>query len=369
MPPSSGDKTPMRWRLSRPAIFLPALLFLGTLAALYLIHKPSSAPMTDSDPQPMPIAQGAHIEYEALEYYFMQNDPEADTDPATFNYMEHSFGLITTLRETDQDMPSATHWQKFEHHLSWLNSAGPSTESVKLLFLARHGQGVHNIAESFYGTRAWDCHWAALDGNGTSTWADAHLTPQGEADALAVNAYWRELISKEKIPTPESYYTSPLDRCMRTAQLTFSDLPLPPSRPFEPTVKELLRETNGVHTCDRRSTRSEIAAAFPDSVIEPALTQADELWRAHERESSRARDVRLKELLDDLFTHDEAQIVWMSSHGGAIASILRVVGHPDFPLKTGAVIPVLVRAERMSGDEERRVEPWDPAPNCDLGGR
>ena len=134
-------------------------------------------------------------------------------------------------------------------------------------------------------------------------------------------------------------------------------------------MKELLRETNGVHTCDRRSTRSEIAAAYPAFVIEPALTQADELWRGHERESSRARDARLKELLDDVFTHDEAQTVWMSSHGGAIASILREVGHRDFPVKTGQVLPVLVRAEKVEGSEERKEEPWDPAPNCDLGGR
>jgi hypothetical protein len=41
---------------------------------------------------------------------------------------------------------------------------------VAVLFLARHGEGYHNTAETFYGTSAWDCHWSLQSGNGTVTW-------------------------------------------------------------------------------------------------------------------------------------------------------------------------------------------------------
>ena len=55
----------------------------------------------------------------------------------------------------------------------------------------------------------------------------------------------------------------------------------------------------------------------------------------------------------------------MTSHGGAIAAILRVVGHRPFELRTGAVVPVLVRAQTVKGEKPAvAVEPWTPKPEC-----
>lgn len=49
-----------------------------------------------------------------------------------------------------------TQWQRFERHVRQLNEkSGPETW-FKVLFLGRHGQGWHNVAESLYGTPAWD---------------------------------------------------------------------------------------------------------------------------------------------------------------------------------------------------------------------
>lgn len=42
----------------------------------------------------------------------------------------------------------------------------------------------------------------------------------------------------------------------------------------------------------------------------------------------------------------------MTSHGGAIGAILRVIGHIPFRLSTGGVIPVLVKAERIYYDND-----------------
>lgn len=49
-----------------------------------------------------------------------------------------------------------TQWQRFEHELGTLNAQAPTGTSYRLLFLGRHGEGVHNVAEAFYGTKAWD---------------------------------------------------------------------------------------------------------------------------------------------------------------------------------------------------------------------
>ena len=155
------------------------------------------------------------------------------------------------------------------------------------------------------------------------TWADAHLTEAGIAQALKANTFWASQISTQKIPVPESYYSSPLTRCLDTANLTFSNLPLPGSHPFIPTIKELFREVIGVHTCDRRSSKSFIRERYPEWKFEEGFKEEDPLWSASERESDEAMDVRSRRALDDVFESDGNTWISISSHSGEIGSILR----------------------------------------------
>ena len=216
------------------------------------------------------------------------------------------------------------------------------------------------------------------------TWADAHLTENGIQQARKANAFWANRIATEKIPVAESYYTSPLDRCLATANITFSDLELPSRHPFVPEVKEvnnirithinvrlipflhqLLREAIGIHTCDRRSTKSHIHAAYPTFTVESHFAESDPLWTPNLRESDSALDARLKRLLDDVFAHDDATFISFTSHSGAIASILRVLDHQPFGLVTGGVIPVLVRAEKVyATPPSTSIAASTPAPTC-----
>jgi hypothetical protein len=41
-----------------------------------------------------------------------------------------------------------------------LEAAKKEGESYKVLFLGRHGQGWHNVAETKYGTKAWDVRFS-----------------------------------------------------------------------------------------------------------------------------------------------------------------------------------------------------------------
>ena len=104
----------------------------------------------------------------------------------------------------------------------------------------------------------------------------------------------------------------------------------------------------GQHTCDRRSKASEIAAEFPEYQFEPGFEEDDQLWDPKTRETNGERNVRLGALLSDIFANDDNVILSLTAHSGAITSILEVVGHRTFPLATGAVIPVVVQAERAS---------------------
>lgn len=217
--------------------------------------------------------------------------------------------------------------------------------------MGRHGQGYHNAAESFYGTPGWNCYWAQLKGNGTSTWEDAKLTSDGILQAQIAHNFWKHEIETQKIPFPQSYYTSPLARCLATANITFAGLDLPIYYPFVPTVKELLREGISIHTCDHRGNRSAIESAYPSFEIERGFNEYDELWNGVTAEPDSAHEKRMLTLLDDIFTNDDHTWISMTSHSGTIGTILDVIGHQSFSLATGSVIPVLVKAEFLPASD------------------
>ena len=129
---------------------------------------------------------------------------------------------------------------------------------------------------------------------------------------------------------------------------------------------QLLREALGVHTCDRRSTASHLRKAFPHITFEEGFSEEDPLWEADYREPGSARKFRLSQFLDDIFAHDSNVFLSLTSHSGAIGSILEALGHRRFALQTGGVIPVVVRAKRIQGARKRPPkEPSEAPPKCD----
>ncbi|RJE18495.1 hypothetical protein PHISCL_09171 [Aspergillus sclerotialis] len=307
----------------------------------------------------------SHFEFSTVTGYFLQD--EATTDPDTFDYVESNFGLITRPYDTDSTFDpdnQKTQWERLGHKVETLNRESPPEVSYKLLYLGRHGEGYHNVAERRYGTDAWDCYWSLLDGDENGNWVDCRLTDIGIGQAEKAHKAWLKQI-EARIPFPQSYYVSPLNRCLATAAVTFRGTKMPGTEPFRPLVKELLRETTGLHTCDMRSTKSEIIKEYPEYRIEPGFSEEDPLWDPKTRESNSGRTARFYEFLSDVFAHDENVFMSFTAHSGAITSILEVVGHREFALATGGVIPVLVRAERVPGPAPKRVvEPPMEAPKC-----
>ncbi|KAI9735884.1 MAG: hypothetical protein M1834_001349 [Cirrosporium novae-zelandiae] len=308
----------------------------------------------------------SHINYTTVTGFFLQDDPR--TNPSTFDYTTENFGLINQTYDTDARFDpyhDKTPWQRFEHKVKVLNQECGKNTQYKVLYMGRHGQGLHNVAEDYYGTEAWDCYWSLKDGNGTVTWADAHLTESGIQQAKVANNFWATELEVQKIPAPQKYYVSPLFRCLATADITFKGLDLPKGQPFVPTIKELLRETIGIHTCDRRSSRTYIHSNYPTYPFERNFAEDDPLWSATYRETDSAQTVRMKALLDDIFTSTSSTWISFTTHSGAIAAILRAIGHRTFSLTTGAVIPVLVKAEIIAGSApEVTTEPWTTVATC-----
>ena len=267
-------------------------------------------------------AAGSYINYTTVTGYFLQDEPS--TNATIFNFMTTNFGLINRTYPSDKSLHSQnlTQWQRFQHQVSALNHAAQKDTQYKVLFMGRHGDGYHNDAQAFYGTPAWNCYYSIRDGNATVTWSDAHLSPLGVTQALAVNDFWSNEIETQKIQTPQSYYTSPLTRCLQTANYTFNGLDIPAQYPFVPEVKELFREGISGHTCDRRSSKTYIHESFPGYKIEPGLTENDQLWEALHGETTIDQAIRSKTVLDQVFSTDRNTYISITSHSGEIASIL-----------------------------------------------
>jgi len=340
------------FRIFRLNLLIPAL-FLVTFFATFVVMMGES-----NTPQ--------YLKYTTVTGFFQQDDPT--TEANGFDYTTTNFGLIDQVYDTDAEFDpnhTKTQWERFENKVAKLNHESGNRVQYKVLYMGRHGEGYHNVAESFYGTEAWDCYWSLQEGNGTISWSDALLTPAGEAQALKANAFWSTLITTQKIPVPESYYTSPLTRCLDTCNLTFSSLPLPSTHPFIPVIKELFREAIGVHTCDRRSSKTFIRDRYPEWKFEEGFKEDDPLWSATERETDAAMDERSRRVLDGVFEEDGNTWVSVSSHSGEIGSILRVVGHIPFSLGTGQVIPVLVKADVIDGTPPSSTKaPWSTPSTC-----
>ncbi|KAH7383837.1 histidine phosphatase superfamily [Pyrenochaeta sp. MPI-SDFR-AT-0127] len=314
-------------------------------------------------PVPATPPRKFHFKYTIQKGYFQQS--EDSTDDKEFDFRKSNFGLIDRKYDTDGSTADQELWPRFEKYVRTLDKNAKEHESFKVLFLGRHGQGWHNVAEAKYGTAAWDCYWSALDGADGIRWADALLTSTGQEQAKDVRALWKEQLPRG-IPPPETYYVSPLTRTIETADLSFKELDLPKDKPYKPFIKELLREALGVHTCDRRSTKSHIEKTFPHVTFEEGFSEEDVLWEADYREPRTARRYRLAQLLDDVFATDEKVFLSLTAHSGAIGSILEAIGHRTFALETGGFIPVFVKAEKVDGERVKPPkEPSEGPPMCD----
>jgi broad specificity phosphatase PhoE len=354
----------------RTTTLIPLFLLFTIILTIYMISHESAAPFHGNPTPEIPNlekpASHAQLTYTILPNIFTQSLPT--TTAPTFNPLNSSLGLIPRSYPSDHDFPPNTQqWPRFIHYLMTLNADSAATISYRLLILSRHGEGFHNVAERFFGTEKWDCYYAGLDGSEKVKWKDAELTDLGVSQAKEVGATWERLVREEGVVLPEAWYVSPLRRAVRTCDGTWRGLieSQATGKEFTPRVKEGLREGIGIHTCDRRSTRSSIAQAFPDVDFEEAFPEDDSLWVPDRREPGAAQDIRVRGALDDIFLRDRRLFISITSHGGTISSILRVVGHRWFFVPTGGVLPVVVKVEVRRGERGKEEEiPWEWKPEC-----
>jgi len=286
-----------------------------------------------------------HLELTSVSGFFIQDDLDQEPQPFHVYHPNASFGLIHPH--------PADRWIQFQEKISHLQHHSPSHVKYKVIFIARHGQGFHNVAESKYGTPLWDCDWSLKTTDGELVWGpDARLTELGKGEARRAETAWtRELA--DHFPMPEIFIVSPLSRAIETMVITEAwkhamshteknQTPRP-----RIIVKEKWRENIGLHTCDQRRSKQEISKDFPLVEFEEGFSEQDLLWTKDVQETDQQLDVRIKAALSDLFLDpmtSDLTYISITAHSGVISSLLRVVGHRRWPIETGGMIPVVVRA-------------------------
>lgn len=266
--------------------------------------------------------------YDTVPGFFVQDDPSAIGIPA----VPPRFGLLDESRNR---------WAKFITHIQQVNQDADSFTSYKVLFLGRHGEGYHNVAEAKYGSKAWDDYWSKLNGDGELVWGpDPELTSIGKDQVVTARNGWNAELPFG-IPLPQKLYCSPLTRAMQTCDITFREIV---NTRCVVVVVENCREENGVHTCDKRRTKTYIESTFPAFQIEHGFSEEDLLWEAEVRESRTHVEERAKEVLDMIFNNDGELFVSITAHGGIINAFLAVLGRTSYALPTGGVLPVVVRS-------------------------
>ncbi|BGP36724.1 putative phosphoglycerate mutase pmu1 [Rhodotorula kratochvilovae] len=264
--------------------------------------------------------------YTVVQDFFHQSFPNFNS--TAFDPLTSSFGLLDR---------STSRWRSFRRAIQRLNDEADKHTAYKVFFLARHGEGWHNVGERVHGTEEWDAYWSMVNGDGNITWGpDPLLTPLGISQAERAAAAWQKE-AKAGAPLPQRLYSSPLSRAMSTLEITWRELLLKEEK-VVPFVKENLREVTGVHTCDKRQTKSYIKKHYPSFAFER--------WSPDWRESDQQASFRIQQTLNHIFATDPSTYISITAHGGAISAFLRACGHPNPKLSvgTGSMVPVVVKA-------------------------
>jgi len=288
----------------------------------------------------------AKFRFTAVVGFFEQDTQTGPQETTTLP----GLGLIRQPYESDAavSIPS-TDWERFVYYLNQLNNSEGDNVKYKLVFAARHGEGYHNVMEAKVGTVEWERYWARLDGDGETVWADAHLTGKGIDQANTMKTFWVNSSVSVGLPLPRRHYSSPLTRCLQTCERAFTDLRPTKSvaPPFKPIIKEMIRERLGIHTCDRRSAGAVIERYHPIFSFEEGFSNDDVLWVPDVRETLEEHTLRIETFLEDLFSNDDEEIISVTAHSGTILALYKAIGHAEVRVAPGAIVPVLIKAERV----------------------
>jgi hypothetical protein len=134
-----------------------------------------------------------------------------DDDPASWEFRattRPSLGLLERSYPTDnnsQEGVAQDQWSRFQHYIKSLNNEDPENKRYKLLYLIRHGQGVHNVKETEVGREEWNVRPCSSP---PTPFAPIHLTAPSTAP-LCQTCRRLDLDLARRLPDPPRHPPSP----------------------------------------------------------------------------------------------------------------------------------------------------------------
>jgi hypothetical protein len=100
------------------------------------------------------------------------------------------------------------------------------------------------------------------------------------------------------------------------------------------------------------TSKSTIESRFPSLLIEPNFEEHDIYWKADDRETNESMQTRGRRALDRVFDTTSGEgatesFISITSHSEFFRNLLAVLNHQPYPLSTGEMIPVFVKATRV----------------------
>lgn len=226
-------------------------------------------------------------------------------------------------------------WAELEARVASLDA-----HDVKVVYLVRHAEGIHNAAEREFGTARWEAEFAKSD-----AYLDADLTPFGIDDARSKGPPAIAAERARGMPLIERVVVSTLSRAIQTAELFFADYPL-----HTPLVSmELCREIIGVHTCDKRVSCSKLARKFPQVDFAHVADEEDVLWSPTHRETDKEIQTRALEFLQQLFEAVPERMVAVVTHSRFMRCLYDALlpGQKDVFPANCEVVPLVLERVRV----------------------
>ncbi|CEG40202.1 Predicted phosphoglycerate mutase [Plasmopara halstedii] len=228
-------------------------------------------------------------------------------------------------------------WKEFQLQLNQLeNNETNVARQVKVVYLVRHAEGIHNAASNQFGVERWEAELAFQD-----SYLDSDLTPFGVQDAKSRGTSSVKAELEKGMPRIERVVVSPLSRAIQTAQHFFDKKQLLNST-F--VCMEKCREVFGCHTCDKRRSVLELKQKFPDVDFSAIKDENDILWTSTHRETDEEIQTRAKLFLVELFETIAERNVAVVTHSGFVEAVCAVVLGIRIHPANCEVIPLVLEA-------------------------
>lgn len=245
---------------------------------------------------------------------------------------------------------------------SWPGDQGEAKGSIpdgwKLVYFIRHGEGFHNVTarESKY---KCDCRNGP---SGKCPYLDPRLLDPDLTDVGEDQASQLGLETPSLKLQPKLFIVSPLRRAARTALLAWPHLAGgkngdegTPKVPFVALPKA--REQSGLHMCDKRRNKGDIAKDMPQLDLSRMKDEEDAYFTPGARETDAALIQRCYDVLMEVETLDYDTVCIATHSTWLLATFNAVLTTQDPSLKkwfaTGEMRAVLLRWDR--GDKSADV--------------